>query len=342
MVTSTDDPVAVGREALERHAWDQAYEALSEADRAGSLNGEGLELLASAAYWSAHPEETLELLERSYAAYLEEGNRPAAAMAAFRVGEQYGMRFAVPQSQGWTAKAQRLGEEDPSWPVHGWLQWMQGLMCWFQGDLDGSIVFYDRCLEIAAATGDRDLAGMSLHDKGNALVQLGRVQEGMPLLDEAMVAVVGDELQPHAAGYIYCSMISVCSKLGDYRRAAEWTDATLRWTERQSIPAFPGVCRVHKAELMRLAGSLDEAEQEARRACDELPRYNFYFGLGPANYEVGEVRRRVGDFVEAEKAYERAQQNGHEAEPGLSLLRLAQGKVQAAAAGIARHWPTKR
>ena len=336
MATSTDDPIAIGREALQRHAWDQAYEALSQADRSGSLTGEGLELLASAAYWSAHPEETLELLERAYAAYLDEGNRPAAAMTAFRVGEQYGMRFAIPQSQGWAAKAQRLAEEDPSWPVHGWLLWMQGLMSWFQGDLDGAISFYDRCLEIAAASGDRDLAAMSLHDKGNALVQMGRVQEGMPLLDEAMVAVVGGELEPHTAGYVYCAMIGVCSKIGDYRRAADWTEATLRWCQRQSVPAFPGVCRVHKAELMRLAGSLTEAEQEARMACEELPRFNFFAGLGPANYEIGEVRRRLGDFVEAEGAYERAQQYGHGAEPGLSLLRLAQGKIQAAAAGIAQ------
>lgn len=336
MATSTDDPVAIGREALERHAWDRAYETLSEADRNGSLNGEGLELLASAAYWSAHPEETLELLERAYAAYLEEGNRSAAAMTAFRVGEQYGMRFAMPQSQGWGAKAQRLAEEDPSWPVHGWLLWMQGLMCWFQDDLEGAIAFYDRCLEIAAASGDRDLAAMSLHDKGNALVQMGRVEEGMPMLDEAMVAVVGGEVEPQTAGYVYCAMIGVCSKLGDYRRAADWTEATLRWAERQSVPAFPGVCRVHKAELMRLGGSLKEAETEARLACEELPRFNFFFGLGPANYEIGEVRRRLGDFVEAEAAYGRAQQYGHEAQPGLSLLRLAQGKIQAAAAGIAQ------
>jgi DNA-binding NarL/FixJ family response regulator len=334
MATSTGDAVASGRDALAQHAWEEAYETLSEADTSGSLNGEGLELIASAAYWSAHPEETVEFLERAYAAYVEEGNPAAAAMMAFRVAEQYGMRFAVPQSQGWAAKAQRLAEEDPSWPVHGWLQWMQGLMCWFQNDLDGAIGFYDRCIEIAAASGDRDLAAMSLHDKGNALVQLGRVQEGMPMLDEAMVAVVGGELEPHAAGYVYCAMIGVCSKLGDYRRAADWTEATLRWCERHSVPAFPGVCRVHKAELMRLAGSLTDAEQEARMACEELPRFNFYAGLGPANYEIGEVRRRLGDYAEAEKAYAQARQYGRDPEPGLSLLRLAQGNLQAATAGI--------
>jgi class 3 adenylate cyclase len=133
---------------------------------------------------------------------------------------------------------------------------------------------------------------------------------------------------------VYCGMIGICSKLGDYGRAAAWTEATLRWCERQSVPAFPGVCRVHKAELMRLRGSLAKAEEEARMACEELPRFAFLSGLGPANYEIGEVRRRVGDFRGAEDAYARAHEFGYNPQPGMSLLRLAQGKFQAAAAGI--------
>jgi class 3 adenylate cyclase len=153
-------------------------------------------------------------------------------------------------------------------------------------------------------------------------------------MDEAMVAVVGGELAPEAAGYVYCGMIGACSKLGDYRRAAEWTEATLRWCERHSVPAFPGVCRIHKAELLRLRGSLAKAEEEARMACEELPRFNFVSGLGPANYEIGEVRRRLGDFRAAEEAYARAHEFGYNPQPGLSLLRLAQGKVDAAATGI--------
>jgi len=330
------DAVRAGRDALERHAWDEAYAILSEADRVGSLGGEGLELLASAAYWSAHPDETVEYLERSYAAHLEEGNRAEAAMAALRVAEQHGMRMAMPQAQGWGAKAVRLAEEGPEWPVHGWLAWMGGLLAWFQGDFEGAIASYDQALRLADRTGDRDLHAMSLHDKGHALCLLARVSEGMVLLDEAMTAVVGGELEPHAAGYVYCGMIGVCSKLGDYGRAAEWTDATLRWCERQSVPAFPGVCRVHQAELMRLRGSYAQAEEQARLACEELPLFNFLSGLGPAYYEIGEVRRRMGDLDAAEDAYARAHQFGFNPQPGLSLLRLAQGKLEAATAGVSQ------
>jgi class 3 adenylate cyclase len=330
----SDELVDAASSALDRHEWQEAYDALTQADRQGSLTGAGLELLAWAAYWTAHPDETVEAVERAYGAYLEEGNRSAAAMMAFRVAEQHGMRMAIPQAQGWAARAERLAEEDPGWPVHGWLEWMRGLLAWFQGDFDGAIARYEQALEFASRTGDRDLHGMSLHDKGHALCLLGRVDEGSALLDEAMAAVVGGELNPAAAGYVYCGMIGICSKLGDYRRAAEWTEATLRWCERRSVPAFPGVCRVHKAELMRLRGSLAEAEEEARMACEELPRFNFFSGLGPANYEIGEVRRRLGDFRSAEEAYARAHEFGYRPQPGLSLLRLAQGKVEAAAAGI--------
>jgi class 3 adenylate cyclase len=331
----SSDALQAGRDALDRHAWDEAYEILTTADRAGSLNGEGLELLASAAYWSAHPEETVEYLERAFAAYMDEGKRSAAAMAAFRVSEQHGMRMALPVALGWKGRAEQLAAEDPGSPVHGWLAWMRGLLAWIgEADYEAAMGHYDEAMEIAARTGDRNLYTMSLHDKGHSLCLLGRVPEGLALLDEAMVAVVAGELEPEPAGYVYCGMIGVCSKLGDYRRAAEWTEATLRWCERQSVPAFPGVCRVHKAELLRLHGSLNKAEEEARMACEELPRYNLFGGLGPANYEIAEVRRRLGDFREADEAYTRAHQFGHYPQPGLSLLRLAQGKVEAATAGI--------
>lgn len=329
-----DDPIAIGRDALERHAWQEAYDVLAEADRATSLPGEGLHLLASAAYWTAHPDETIDALERAYAAFLDERDRDSASMTAFRLAEQHGMRMSIPQAQGWAAKAAQLAETNPSSPVHGWLLWMQGLLAWFAADFDRAVSRYDEALAFASRIGDQDLATMSLHDKGHALCLQGAVAEGMALLDESMTAVVGGELAPHAAGYVYCGMIGVCSKLGDYGRASEWTEATLRWCKRKSVPAFPGVCRVHRAELLRLHGSLTQAEEEARAACEELPRFNFYSGLGPANYEIGEVRRRLGDFDAAEAAYARAEDSGFSPQPGLSLLRLAEGKVSAAAAGI--------
>lgn len=331
---TTSEAIVEGRDALERHAWDEAYAVMAAADRDGELGGDGLELLANAAYWNGRPEETIELLERTFAAYLDEGERSRAAMTAFRLAEQHGMRGSLPLAQGWAAKAGELAAGDPTSPVHGWLVWMQGLVSWFEGDFGAAIDRYDEAIALARGTGDRDLEAMSRHDRGHAMCLQGSVAEGLAELDACMATVVGGELGPEAAGYVYCGMIGVCSRLGDYGRAAEWTESTLRWCERESVPAFPGVCRVHRAELLRLHGSLDEAEEQARIACEELPRFNLYGGMGPAHYEIGEVRRRMGDLDGAEEAYERAHGFGHVPQPGLSLLRLSQGRADAAAGAI--------
>jgi class 3 adenylate cyclase len=333
--TTSDDPTTRAKDALARHAWDEAYDVLSEADRGGRLGGSGLRLLADASYWTGRPDGTIEALERAYGAFLDEGDRAEAAMTAFRLAEQHGMRMSIPQAQGWGQKAFRLAAEDPSWPVHGWLHWIQGLMAWvMEADFTGAIERYDEAITFALQSGDRDLATMSLHDKGHALCLLGDVAGGMVLLDEAMAAVVGGELDPAAAGYVYCGMISVCSRIGDYGRATQWTESTLRWCERESVPAFPGVCRVHRAELAVLHGELSAAESDALAACEELPRFNLVSGLGPANYAIAEVRRRLGDVEAADEAYARAESFGMSPEPGRSLLRLAEGKVGAAATSI--------
>ena len=126
------------------------------------------------------------------------------------------------------------------------------------------------------------------------------------------------------------------SERGDYRRASEWNDATTRWCEKSSIGGFPGICRVHRAEITRLRGGWSKAEAEAQLACDELPKFNLSFGLFYAFYEIGEVRRLMGDFKGAEEAYGRAHDYGQEPQPGLSLVYLAQRKLRAAAAGVHR------
>jgi class 3 adenylate cyclase len=327
-----DDAVEAGRAALERHAWQEAYETLSNADRAGSLSAEGLFLLADSAWWSGHPEDVIDALERAYGAYTKEGDPSSAAMIAFRLAEQHGMRGELAQTQAWMSRAERLASDLPEGPVHGWLEWIRGLISF--GDVDTAINHYDQAIEIARRLGDPNLYGMSLHDKGHLLCMQGKVAEGLALMDEVMVAAVGGEMGPLAAGYVYCGMIGICTRLTDYGRAAEWTAATTRWCERHSISAFPGVCRVHRAQVWTVRGEWTKAEEEARTACEELPRYNMLPGLGFANYEIGEVRRQMGDLAAAEEAYTTAHQYGRSPHPGLALTWLMQGKVDSAAAAV--------
>jgi class 3 adenylate cyclase len=336
-VTPTPEDVLVAaRDALDRHAWDEAYDILATADRQGGLSPDGLQLLAEAAWYSSRPDEVLEAFERASKAYLDQGDRASGAMMAFRVADHHAMRLEMPMAVGWMARAEQLAAGDPAFPVHGYLAYARGSMAVRVHDSETAEACFDEAMTIATRTGDRDLYAQSLHDKGRCLCWQGRFAEGLPLMDEAMVAAVAGDLAPPTAGYVYCSMIDVCSRLGDYRRSAEWTEATARLCERLQIPGFTGICRVHQAELLRLHGNWPDAERLATLACDEMPKSNFVFGIGFASYEIAEVRRRMGDLDAAEALYVRAHEYGLETEPGLSLLRLAQGKAAAAAAGVRR------
>jgi len=148
-------------------------------------------------------------------------------------------------------------------------------------------------------------------------------------LDEAMLFAVEGRLGPYSTGKVYCSLISACEELGDVDRAAEWTEATMRWAERHPFSIFPGICRVHRAVVLKRRGSLADAQREAARACEELAGSNVG-NSAAAHAEVGDICRRLGELDRAQEAFERAQELCGGPCGGLALLRLAQGRVDAA------------
>jgi class 3 adenylate cyclase len=196
-----------------------------------------------------------------------------------------------------------------------------------------------RQAKLAQGIGERlgipAIQALGMQEQGYALVAMGRVDDGLALIDESTVAAVSGELDPLTTGKIYCSTISVCRNLADWRRAVEWTDAAERWCRRQGVSGFPGICRVHRAEIMHFRGSWADAEREAKRACEELRSYDVLLS-GEAKYEIGEVRLRVGDLEGAREAFRQAHQLSREPEPGMSLLRLAQGDAPGANISIKR------
>jgi class 3 adenylate cyclase len=331
----TDKPLQEARDAFDRHAWREAFDLLTTADASGSLAADDLERLAEAAWWAGRIDDCIQVRERAYAAYAEAGNGRRAARVALNLARDYRSKLAPSVAMGWLNRAQRLLAEEPECPEQGYLSWIHTNVAMGTGDLDGALEHATRTLELGNRFGDRDLQAMGLFDQGNVLVSKGEVTEGMALLDEAMVAAVSGELGPLVTGTIYCAMITTCERLADYRRAVEWTDAAQRWCGRQSIAGFPGVCRVHRAHIMSLRGAWAEAEDDARRACDELEHFTPTFAAG-AFYEVGEIRLRMGDLSAAEDAFGRAHELGREPQPGLALIRLAEGKVDAAATMINR------
>jgi ATP/maltotriose-dependent transcriptional regulator MalT len=159
----------------------------------------------------------------------------------------------------------------------------------------------------------------------------------MAAFDEAMVAVVAGELSPVVVGTVYCSMLEGCQEILEWRRAREWTEALTAWCGKQpEMVTFSGRCLVHRAEILHLHGAWPESVEEARRAGERLAQAADSWATGGAFYRQAEVYRVLGDFTAAEDAYQQASRWGRQPQPGLALLRLVQGRTDAAASGIRR------
>jgi class 3 adenylate cyclase len=334
---TVDDALGAAREALARHAWQEAFELFSEADRQGDLSPKDLELLGEAAWWAGQPEAMLDVRERAYAAYQAQGNAARAGLMATRLAFDHSHALHESLGKAWFNRAKALLDGQPAAPERAWLLRMEAVQAHEgRGDSEAALDFVREALDIATAAGDTDLQAMLLLDQGRILVATGHLEEGQALMDEAMVAAVGGDVGAFATGIIYCNMIGSCQQIADYRRAGEWTEAAARWCERQAINGFPGVCRVHRAEIMRLRGAWADAEVEARQACEELSKHGLLDQAGEAFYEIGEIRMRMGDLREAEEAFRQAHELGREPSPGLESLRVIQGKPEAAAASLRR------
>jgi class 3 adenylate cyclase len=334
-VSQLADSLLAARDAAARHAWREAWDAYSRADRL-ELTPDDLESFADAAWWTGRLDEAISLRERSYAGFASGREKLRAARVALTLSWDHLGRAEFSVARGWFANAERLLEGLPEALEHGHLRLSRGFSALLvEGNLTGALSDFERAAELGERFGDRDMQAMALLGEGEVLVHRGEVDKGLALLDEATAAAVCGELRPFSTGFIYCCTIESCQNVGDYRRAAEWTEAANRWCDRLDVSGFPGACRVHRAEIMRLRGDWPEAEQQALTACEELRDFNRYVTSAGYN-EIGEIRRRRGDFAAAEEAYGKANEWGNDPQPGLALLRLAEGKVDAAVAGITR------
>ena len=326
------DSLEIARIAASRHAWRESYDAYAAIDP-HELGATDLESFGDAAWWSGKLEEAINLRERAHAAYAAAGDKLGAARLALTLSWDQGGRGAFAVSHGWFANAERLLEGQPESAGHAYLTLTRAVNAMFEGNLEAAIADFDSAFEIAQRVGDRDTQALALGGKGRVLIHKGEVEQGLALLDEA-TAVCG-ELHPFSTGLVYCLTISACQDVGDYRRAAEWTEVANRWCDRLDVTGFPGACRIHRAEMLRLRGEWPEAEAQAVAACEELHDFDRHITSG-GFYEIGEIRRRRGDFAGAEEAFGTANELGRDPQPGLALLRLAQGKVDAAVAGVKR------
>jgi DNA-binding CsgD family transcriptional regulator len=337
-VVDAIDELGRGREAYARRAWLDAYESLSHADQAAPLGAEDLELLATSAYMLGRDDDYVSGLERAHHAYLNAGEAMRAVRCAFWLGMNLALRGEMGRATGWLGRAQRLVErEEDDCVERGYLLVPVMLRHEAIGDWEAAYAAAADAAEIGERFGDADLLALAVHEQGLVLVNQGRVEEGLGLVDEAMVAVTAGELSPIVTGIVYCSVITGCQEVYALHRAQEWTAALTQWCEEQpDMVAFSGRCLVHRAEIMELHGAWRDALDEARRARQRCVQGKNQSAAAQAFYRQGEVHRLQGRFSAAEEAYRDASWCGWEPQPGLALLWLAQGNDDAAAAAIRR------
>jgi DNA-binding CsgD family transcriptional regulator/tetratricopeptide (TPR) repeat protein len=327
-----------GRECYQRRSWAEAHRLLSLADRAAALAGADLELLAMAAYLIGRDEEYLATLERAHDAHRGAGAGLRAARCAFWLGLRLLFRGEAGRAGGWLARARRLVDRERCECVEqGYLLLPDSQQQIMAGEIEAGHLAAERAAAIGERFGDPDLVACARHVQGRGRLQQGRVAAGLALLDEVMVAVTGGKLSPLVTGLIYCSVIEGCQQVYALERAREWTSALASWCEEQpELVAFTGTCLVHRAEIMQMNGAWGDAIVEGRRAQERCRLAGNRRAAAAAFYQNGEVHRLRGEFAEAEEAYRDASRQGFDPQPGLALLRLAQGRRDAALAAIRR------
>ena len=329
------DPLEAGREALLRREWVEGYELLRAADEAGELEPEDLMLLGEAAMWTGHMDYVSGYFERAYRGYLQAGNMLRAAFVATWIAHNQQNNLQSSVANGWMSRAKRLLDLEDEAPEHGYWALQKSLDALGMGDFAEALRLAQKAEELGRRFGDRNLEIRGMQRQGNALISQGSVAEGKLLLDEASAAALAGELDPFSTLVVYCNTIGACRDVADFESAGEWTDRASDFCDANTVAAFPGMCRVNHAEVMKFKGRLSEARELADSAGQELRVWNPRVA-GAAFYELGEVRLRLGELAQAEQAFREADEFGRTPEPGLSLLRLAQGNDKGALASIRR------
>ncbi|HEV7887178.1 MAG TPA: hypothetical protein VGO92_06435, partial [Acidimicrobiales bacterium] len=248
-------PLEKARAALDRWAWSEALDLARSVDPgAGLAETDRLDVVAEAAWWLGRLDDCIEAREQAYALYEAAGEMVRAGQCAVWLYEHHQMKARAAIGGAWLRRARRALEDNAESVEFGALLLREAEAAHGSGDLARAAELAGDALALGRKTASADLEAEALQTMGRVLIDGGRPADGLGHLDEAMLSAVEGRLRPYTTGKVYCSLISACEALGDVRRAAEWTEATLRWSEHHPLAMWPGICRVHRATVLQLRG----------------------------------------------------------------------------------------
>jgi DNA-binding NarL/FixJ family response regulator len=332
------DGVGRGRDAFNKHAWRRAYDELSAAKVVEPLEVDDLERLASAAYLAGLSDESRSAWISAHEKCAHVGDVARAVRCAFWLAFALLNGGDLARGGGWVDRAQRLLDDRKIDCVErGYLRYAAGLRAAFSGDARTGHEAFHAAAEIGVLFHDPELAALARIGEGRCLIWLDRVEDGVALLDEGMVAIEANDVSAIAIGDAYCTAIEGCHELLDVRRAHAWTSALSRWVDGQpELMLYRGQCLIHRAEMLYLRGDWDAAADQIEEAYRRLADPVGQRSRGAAAYLKGDLHRLRGQDRAAEAEFRLASELGRDPQPGLALLRLAAGKVEAASAAIRR------
>jgi DNA-binding CsgD family transcriptional regulator len=327
--------IVQGREAFAQQKWREAYAQLSAADCEPPLEPADLERLATAAYLIGEDAHAIAIWTRAHQQLIDHGNVERAARCGFWLSLTLLLGGEMARSTGWLARSQRLlKDRGDACVAQGYGHIVTGLLAMGKGNTESAGTSFQQAVALAERFEDPDLLALGLLGRGQSLVQSHNSAEGVARLDEAMVAVAAGEVSPVLAGIVYCAVILTCQRIFDLGRAREWTKQLDSWCASQpDLVPYRGQCLVHRSEILQLQGDWPGALVEVMKARDHLAERS-EAAVGRACYQQGELHRLRGEFAEADEMYREAGRYGCEPQPGMSLLRLAEGKSDDAAAAI--------
>jgi ATP/maltotriose-dependent transcriptional regulator MalT len=333
------DLLAAARAAFAERRWAAARAVYAAADDR-ALSAVDMECWGLSAFLTGCDEESDAARERAHHAHLRAGDADGACRAAYWLGLAVTLRGEPARGAGWFARVRTVlddsGVTDSVW--QGFLLVPRAMQALFAGDYETALDLAGQAARFGDRFGNHDLLLLARNARGQALVARGSVAAGLSELDEAMVLVTtAEDISPQLAGLVYCAVINTCRDTFDIRRGREWTAALSRWCASQpELVPYRGQCTVHRAEILQLTGSWSDAVDEIDRASAQAAVTPHDLATGMARYQRGELLRLRGDHHGAEAAYQQALDVGHDPQPGLALLRLAQGRADAAVAAVQR------